>query len=368
MSSLLKDLYSKEFYHNFAQILAPLLPKFNGKIFKQLLFDEAWEKRELKARMRHTTQVLKQFFPDDFGEAMSLIENLINNLRLADFKNGQLVFMFLPDYIELYGLQNYPQSIKSIEFVTQFITCEFAVRPFLKQYPAAMMEQMLQWAKHPNESVRRLASEGARPRLPWAMAVPHLKTQPNNILPILERLKDDPSETVRRSAANNLNDISKDHPDLVLNVLQNWAEPLNAQRMALLKHAARTLLKSGNPKALALFGLSTSNLIKLTHTHLQSTEIEIGQYLTLQFTLHNPSNKPFALRLEYAIYFLLANGKWNKKVFKISERQLTENETQTIQKKHLFRPITTRKYYKGQHFVGLIINGLEQVKLPFWLG
>jgi 3-methyladenine DNA glycosylase AlkC len=166
--------------------------------------------------MTHTAKVMNHFFPDDSGKATAIIKQIIENLRIAGVKEDSLEFMFFPEYIAMYGIDDYENSISAFEFITRFTSCEFAVRPYILKYEEKMLDQMLSWSKHTDNRVRRLASEGSRPRLPWAMALPNLKKNPTPILPILNNLKQDSSEIVRRSVANNLNDISKDNPEFVI--------------------------------------------------------------------------------------------------------------------------------------------------------
>jgi 3-methyladenine DNA glycosylase AlkC len=157
-------------------------------------------------------------------------------------EDGGLVYIFLPDYIEQYGLEDFESSVKAIENVTRFVSCEFAVRPFILKYGGTMMKKMRTWSLHKSYHVRRLSSEGSRPRLPWAISIPELKKDPSPILPILENLKNDPSEWVRRSVANNLNDIAKDHPGLVIELARKW-KGISRETDAIIKHGSRTLLK-----------------------------------------------------------------------------------------------------------------------------
>jgi 3-methyladenine DNA glycosylase AlkC len=257
MSTLLKDLYSPEFYSRFADVAEELLTDFDRKKFVKAIYTADWERKELKERMKHTTQTLHAFMPKEFVKAASIVRKLA--IAIPKHKNYQpsFAYMFLPDYIEQYGINHIDASIKTMEAVTALASCEFAVRPFLAEYGDEMFAQMLAWSTHKNHHVRRLASEGARPRLPWGMAVPGLKANPHPVLPILENLKTDSSEYVRRSVANNLNDIAKDHPQIVLSIAKKW-KGLGADTDAIVKHGCRTLLKQGNAEILKHFKLADS--------------------------------------------------------------------------------------------------------------
>jgi len=363
MSYLLKDLYSPSFYDRFSGILQQILPDFDKKRFIADIFDEAWPARELKERMRHTSQVMHQFMPDDFEKAAVLLENTIECLIREGFRGSSIEFMFFPDYIELYGIGHFEASVKSVEFTTRFISCEFAVRPFILRYGDRMIQQMLCWSQHPDHKVRRLASEGMRPRLPWAMAVPALKKNPAPILPLLENLKNDPSDWVRRSVANNLNDISKTHPDIVLSIAHAW-QGISRETDAIIKHACRSLLKQGHPEILAYYGLQSEHLV-VSDACIQNRQLKTGDDLHFSFAVRSSAQIPQTIRMEYGIYYLRQSGQHSRKVFKISERQIEPGEVLHIARKQSFRIITTRKFYPGPQYLSVIVNGQEQAKLDF---
>lgn len=357
MSSLLKDLYSPHFYNRFADVLVRIVPLFSKQEFVQLIFDESFARKEWKDRMKHTTQVLHQFFPEDYQQATKLIEQVIKALHRAGFKDNALEFMFLPDYIETYGLDYFGTSVKALEMITQFVSCEFAVRPFLLQYADGMLKQMIIWATHENDKVRRLASEGSRPRLPWAMAIPAFKKDPTPIFPILELLKDDPSESVRRSVANNLNDIAKDHPHIVMAIARKWSG-ISKETDAIIKHGSRSLLKGGHVEMLAHYGLQTVGILLENFTILTPVII-VGSSLQFSFTVQNSNPTPCTIRLEYAVYYRRKKEVAGKKVFKISERTYGPGEKAKIQRRQSFKPITTRTFYAGKHDLSIILNGKE---------
>jgi len=365
MSSLLKDLYSPSFFDRFSEILSTLIPSFNRQLFVEEIFTEGFKQMELKERMRHTTLVLHQFLPADYTKATKVIETLIIKLRAEQFGEYSLVFMFLPDYIETYGLDHYDDSVKALELVTQFISCEFAVRPFILKYGQRMIDQMVKWSLHESHHVRRLASEGSRPRLPWAMALPALKKDPSAILPILENLKNDPGEWVRRSVANNLNDIAKDNPEIVLDIAAKW-KGFSKETDAVIKHGCRTLLKQGHLEILKFYNLDSSNLA-VADFKVLTPEVGLGDYLSFSFGVINNHTAPLTVRLEYAIYYRKQNGQLSRKVFKISERICQPAEIITVIRRQSFKMITTRKFYEGEHKIAIVVNGVEQQPEPFVL-
>lgn len=365
MSALLKDIFSVSFFDELSIAAKSTLPQFNKKEFLTLIYDDAWEAKALKERVRHIAQCLQHFMPTAFNQSSIMLLQLTDELQKQRGGAGGFEFMFLPDFVQQYGQHDYKNSVKCIERITQFISCEYAIRPLIMHYEKQAIPQLIAWSKHKNHHVRRLASEGSRPRLPWGMALPNYKKDPSPILPILHQLKNDPSEYVRRSVANNLNDIAKDNPNVVLKLAEEW-KGISEQTDPVIKHGCRTLLKQGHAHVLNYFGLN-SNQIKVTNFSITLPQISVGQYLEFTFDVQNNSKIAQTLRLEYAVHYLRNNGQHNKKVFKISERVFEPNEQQAITRKQSFKPITTRKFYAGTQRLSIIVNGKEFEVLAFEL-
>lgn len=366
MAEPLKNIYNQSFLERFAEAMAEVVEAFDRESFLSGIFDADWEDRALKERMRHISVTLQNHLPKDFEANAHTFLELIPVLKEHGFKNDNLEFIFLPDFIELYGRQHLETAVKAFEVITQFVTCEFAVRPFIIEHPEEMLKQMLLWSQHTHASVRRLASEGCRPRLPWAMAIPMLKRDPSPILPILEQLKDDPSEYVRRSVANNLNDIAKDRPEVVIEIAKRW-KGRSKETDWVVKHASRTLLKQGNTELMVLFGFGEVDQIKLSEFEIHTPTVKIGERLEFSFDLENTSEDESKIRLEYGVYYQKANGALSRKVFKISEKEYAASSITSIVRKQPFKVITTRKFHLGKHQVSIIINGKEFDKLDFEL-
>lgn len=364
MSSLLKDIYSEAFYQGFAKELKAVIPGFSPARFIKDIYTNDFASKELKDRMRHTANVLHRHLPGSFPTAAKTLHALCERLPGFRLPSGSLALMFLPDYVERYGIEHYPEAVALFEKITPITSCEFAVRPFLIRYPDAMLQQMINWSSHSNHHVRRLSSEGSRPRLPWAIALPAYKKDPRPALPILENLRNDSSEYVRRSVANHLNDIAKDNPAVVQEIARAW-KGVSPETDALIKHACRSLLKQGDGAILELYGLSPKHILvnDLKHTR----KLSMGNSLDFSFTLTNSHKKPVTVRVEYALYFLRQKDKYGKKVFKISEKTLNGGETVTVKRQHAFRPITTRVYYTGEQRLSIIVNGKETEAVSFKL-
>lgn len=352
-----KNIYNDTFFSGFTTVLAKTLKEFDKKRFLKKVYDDAWEARELKQRMKHIALVLHEFMPGKYDQSIEKIKDIITALRKNGITGG-LEYMIFTEYVENFGLDHYDTSMKAMEFITQFISCEYAIRPFILRYPEKAIRQMLQWSKHESLHVRRFSSEGCRPRLPWAMALPALKKDPAPILPILENLKDDPSEFVRKSVANNLNDIAKDNPDIVLGIVKRW-QGHSPRTDWIIKHGSRTLLRKAHPQAMKIFGLAVADKIVVDKLKLVHNSISIGEALHFSFNLTNTGNKPIKLRVEYGIDYMKSNGKANRKLFKITENTYQPQQTYVFKRTQSFRNLTTRKHYAGQHALSIVINGQE---------
>jgi 3-methyladenine DNA glycosylase AlkC len=360
MAEPFKNLFNQAFVDEMCEYLLAfkvLRNKNDVNKFHTLIFDNDWKDRELKSRMRHIATVLKYFLPADFPEACEIIINIVNEVK-AGKEGMSLQYMVLADYVEQFGLEHLKDSIKAMEVITQYASCEFAVRSFIIRNPDKMMKQMLLWSKHSSFMVRRFASEGCRPLLPWAIVLHDLKSDPSPILPILEILKDDESEFVRKSVANNLNDISKNQPQIVIDITKKWKDK-SKNTDWILKHGCRTLLKQGNSKVLELFGFGNTDGLAAKNFSIENKKVKMGKELSFRFDLQNSYKEDLLVRLEYAVYLLRANGKHNKKVFKISEKRYPADSTSKVMRKHSFRKVTTRRYYPGLHKISIILNGKE---------
>ncbi|NDW12639.1 DNA alkylation repair protein [Bacteroides sp. 214] len=376
MAEPFKNMYNEQFLDLLTKDLKLVIPNLDAHAFVSQVMDKEWENRELKQRTAHIATVLKRFLPADYKDAIAKILELLDCIepryphcsKIDDTKFGLLLEYggILDSYIEQYGLDDYETSVKAIERITQFTSCEFVTHPFIVKYPDAMMAQMLAWSKHEHWGVRRLASEGCRPRLPWAMAIPSLKANPAPIIPILENLKNDPARFVRLSVANNLNDIAKDNPEVVIDLVKRW-QGESEEVDWIIKHGCRTLLKQGNPEVMELFGLGSTKHITIEDFQIATPEVKVGNSLEFSFNLLNNSNKKAKIRLEYGLYYQKANGTLSKKVCKISEKDYAANSTTRITRKHSFKVVTTRKLHPGLHQVTVIINGNEFEKHDFEL-
>jgi len=312
---------------------------------------------------------LHAHLPGDFRKAADiLVRSLGPELppEGTDSYDGFYV-MALNAYIAEYGIDDLEHALPALREMTSRFSAEFAIRPFLDRHPERTLAVLHAWARDPHPQVRRLASEGSRPRLPWGMRLQKFVKNPRPVLEILELLKEDPELFVRRSVANNLNDIAKDHPDLVVATLKRWQKSRSPETRWLVKHALRTLLKQGHPEALELLGYSRAARVKVEDLVVSPKRIKVGEAVTFRFHLRSLATAAQPLMIDYIMHHRKANGETRPKVFKLTTKKLKPGEALTVEKRHSFRPIGIRPYYPGRHAIEIQINGRVHARVEFAL-
>jgi 3-methyladenine DNA glycosylase AlkC len=362
MPEILKNRYSALLVKSIAADCKKYDEHFQKEFFIVDVISDDWESLELKDRMHRIADVLGKYLSQNYSDAINTI------LLVAKHYTG-LVHMCFPDFVEKFGVDdhnNFEISMMALENLTEGCSSEFAIRPFIIKYPIETMDKMLQWSKSKSEHVRRLASEGCRPRLPWAMALSEFKKNPEQVIKIILPLMDDESLYVRRSVANNLNDISKDNPHYLLEIAEKNLGKRVKNKVEVdwvIKHACRGLLKQGNKKVLSLFGYTHTKHIKVNDFYVDEI-VTLGGRLNFKFKLLTNKKPLGKLRIEFIIDFMKKNGKPAGKIFKVCEGHYLESEK--IIKKHFsFKQISTRKYYLGQHAISIIINGEKIITKNF---
>lgn len=321
MPELLKNRYNRESVRELALRIRAVDHSFQVNDFVNGIMDNSWANLELKARMRQITLNLGRYLPADYERALGVIDRVAAGYP-AGFNDFAL--MYFPDFVEVYGRdeRHWELSMSALERYTPLSSSEFAVRPFIIEHEERMMAQMALWTAHENEHVRRLASEGCRPQLPWGQALTRFKEDPTPVLCILERLKADPSPYVRKSVANNLNDISKTHPALVVKTAWDWYGK-EGRTDWIVKHGCRTLLKKGDRDLLDLFGFADGGSVDIDGFALDAASVPIGGKVTFSFVVE--TKKAARVRLEYGVDYVKANGGRSRKIFQISELSLKDN-------------------------------------------
>ena len=319
---------------------------------------EGFEALELMPRGRKIAVALHRHLPPDYPQAIAI---LLASLTTDDADDAPLPpFFYMPHcfFVAQFGLEHFELSMNAQYELTQRFTAEFSIRPFIERYPEATLTRLQAWARDDSEHVRRLVSEGTRTRLPWAPRLPGFQKDPRPVLALLELLKDDPALYVRRSVANNLNDIGKDHPALLLDTVRRWQEEpgTSPERRWLIRHALRSAVKRADPAVLELMGVGGEANVSVTAVCIEPNQPTIGESVEISFDLTNLLATPQNVLVDLRVHFVKANGKTSAKVFKLKELALGA-ETVRLRKKISLKEMTTRRHYAGSHPIDVVING-----------
>ena len=362
-----KHLIGAEVVKKMGAELSVHYPKFNLVQFKKLI--PKLNELELKQRVRLIREELAKLLPQDFQKSCAILLKVSESEKLDGFDLWPIA-----DFIQVHGIKDPHTPLKALYQLTQKFSGEFAVRPFLAQHQKVTLAQFKIWSQDKSVHVRRLVSEGSRPRLPWGEKLSAFIKDPSLTIPLLEKLKYDPELYVRKSVANHLNDISKDHPKLVTALLEKWNKEALKQsaekqeRIAwITRHALRVLIKNGNKEALALMGVKHGAKVSITDLVLNKNKFVVGDELTFSFKLASMESGAQNLIVDYVVHHLKSNGKTSPKVFKLKSFLLGAKEKTVISKKHSLRAVSTRKYYSGTQFIEIQVNGVGLERVSFEL-
>lgn len=368
MADALKNLINERLITETAGHLQKVAPSFNAAAFcRQAISGLA--ALEFKARALHVCDALQAYLPSEFEAAAELIEASLAPPTPFDAKGepvglagapgaglrGWIVWS-LGEFVVRTGLSQPERALACLHALTQRFSAEFAIRPFLLAHPTLCYATLARWASDPSAHVRRLVSEGSRPRLPWGIRLQPLIVDPTPSWPLLQALQDDESAYVRRSVANHLNDIAKDHPDVVARWLKRQLENAPKSRVTLLRHASRSLIKKGHAPTLAAWNVQ-QGFIGTASLSISPATVIVGEALTINVALQSEASVSQALVVDYAVHFVMANGKRSVKVYKGWKRDLAAGQRCLLQRVDAFKKITTRRYYSGEHRLELLING-----------
>lgn len=345
----LKEIFNAERIHHIADEAAGVLPAFDRKRFLAGTLGDLQD-LSLMARLRRVAESLHAAMPGDYRTNLGVLRDLAPRL------NSGFVTMALPEYVAIHGAEDFEASMEALKVFTTFGSSEFAVRHFLRRDLERTLAVMKGWSRDENEHVRRLASEGSRPRLPWSFQIKPLMADPSPLASILDALKADPSLYVRRSVANNLNDITKDNPTWALDRIESW--PLEDPGTGwIAKHALRSLIKKGDRRALAVIGAREAAQVALSDLEITPRAIALGETITLSFELRSTAGQSQRLVVDYAIHYVKKSGATSPKVFKLKTLTLAAHEIERLRKTQVIADFTTRAHYPGRHEVEIFVNG-----------
>lgn len=355
---LMKDGLGPESVQRLARNLARGQADFDVQAFVQSATREL-DKLELKARVAHVAAAMGEHLPSEFPKAIAGIRQAIASWERGPESDALRGFAVWPVfvYVEQQGRDDCALSLEALRELTHLFTAEFALRPFVQLYPKQTMAEVARWTAHSSDHVRRLASEGIRPRLPWASRLPAFQDDPTPVLHILDKLKDDESEYVRRSVANCLADIAVDHADLVIATCKQWRKGASQNRRWVIKRGTRNLIKSGHPGVWSLHGFTENPDLRVEGLRVVPRRVSLDQKFEIEFELRSEAKSEQRLVVDFVVHHVKASGKTAAKVFKLSEVRLPAGARMDFSKTHAFRNITTRSYYPGRHRIEIQVNG-----------
>lgn len=345
----LKEIFNRARLDHFARETAAIAPGFDAERFLLLATDNL-DALGIMQRLRQTAVSFQATLPTSYGAALEVLDVLAPRI------NHGFASIVLSEFVALYGQEHFDLSMRALHNFTRYGSAEFAVRHFLARDFERTLAVMVGWAEDDNEHVRRLASEGSRPRLPWSFNLKTLIADPSPTAPILEALKSDTSLYVRKSVANHLNDITKDHPDRVVDRVSGW-DMQNAHTAWIVKHALRTLIKKGDARALHLIGSTGTPEVSVEHFAVTPAHIGLGERIALNVWLTSAASSNQKLVVDYAVHYVKKAGTPSKKVFKLREIELAPAASAELSISQVVRDFTTRKHHAGHHRVELIVNG-----------
>jgi 3-methyladenine DNA glycosylase AlkC len=366
MAEKLKYLFDEHLVRSIARDLRSAYRRFDERAFAAACLT-GLDALELTGRAWQVAEAMHTCLPAPFAQAARvLVDSLGGELERSDeFGLGPLRYMPHVFFVQKYGLDDFETSMHAQYELTKRFSAESSIRAFLVKYPDATYARLRAWARDPNVHVRRLVSEGTRPRLPWAPRLRAFQQDPRPVIALLELLKDDPERYVQRSVANNLNDIGKDHPDLAVDVCRRWATGASPGRQWIIKHALRMLVKQGHPGALETLGVGSEPQVSVRRIQLAPRAVKLGGELRFSFEIASTATTPQELMVDYAVHFVKANGATRPKVFKLRRIALPPLSSAELQSKVSFQDMTTRRHHPGRHRIDLLINGVAHSLADF---
>lgn len=359
MAEPLKHQFGPAVVHRIAREIAVVWPPFRVNAFTADAL-KGFDALELMPRGLHIATALRAHLPAEPEQAIDVIVSSLGATSETTAPEGGMAsFFYLPhvSFVAEYGLDCFEASMGAQYELTQRFTAEFSIRAFLERHEAATLARLGAWAADPSPHVRRLVSEGTRPRLPWARRLRRFQTDPAPVLALLERLKDDPSEYVRRSVANNLNDIGKDHPDVLIRTGRSWMKGADENRRALVAHALRSLVKAGDSRALSILGYGHVSPARVVGVTIAPRRPHIGDEVRLAIEVANPGKAVAHALVDLRVHFVKAGGRSTPKVFKLGIFQIERAAPVTVRKTLSLAQLTTRRHYPGRHRLDVMING-----------
>jgi 3-methyladenine DNA glycosylase AlkC len=355
----LKDSFGPDIPSRIAASIVAVCPDFPARRFLTDALD-GYEDLELMPRGRSIGKALHAHLPAHYPAAIAILLESLPGLQAARDKDSPMgSFIFMPHcvFVADYGVEHFAESMRANYELTKRFTAEFSIRPFITRYPDKTLSLLHEWTGDPSPDVRRLVSEGTRPRLPWASRLPEFQQDPAPVLALLEQLKDDAELYVRRSVANNLNDIGKDHPDVLVRTAKAWMKGASEDRKWLIRHALRAAVKRGDPGALKVLGYGDGKSLEVRQAKITPRRARVGDTVTVSFEVFNTGRQRRRVMVDFRVHYVKANGATSPKVFKLKSVDLAAGEAMAVAKRISVSDMSTRRHYAGTHTVEALLNG-----------
>ena len=358
MAEPLKHSFGADVPRTIARTIAAVSPRFNEQAFVQSVL-EGYDDLALMPRAWKIAHALRRYLPGDYEQALAILLASLDRQSKRTVVSGMGAFVLLPHvfFVAEYGLDHFEASMRAQYLLTQRFTAEFSIRRYLERHQAATLARLAEWTTDPSEDVRRLVSEGTRPRLPWAPRLRAFQDDPRPVLALLERLKDDVSLYVRRSVANSLNDIGKDHPDVLVETATRWLEHATEERRWIVRHALRSAVKRGEAGALRVLGFGDKAVVAVEKVRITPSRLPIGSSVGIMCEVASQASGVQRLLVDLRVHYVKANGKPSPKVFKLKTVELAPKQTIAFSKTLALTQLTTRTHYPGLHRIELLVNG-----------
>ncbi|MCA3179062.1 MAG: DNA alkylation repair protein [Burkholderiaceae bacterium] len=359
MAEPLKAQYGPEVPRSIAAMIERVHPTFATRAFVAQAL-AGYGELELLPRARHVARAMADHLPREYPVALDVVLRSLGPPAERTTGNGMAPFVYLPHvyWVADRGLEHLDDSVRAMHAITQRFTFEFGIRPFVERYPREMLAVLGRWCDDPSVHVRRLVSEGLRPRLPWAPRLKVFARDPRPVIALLERLRDDPDEYVRRSVANHLNDLGRDDPARLVELCTRWAEDAPPARRKLIRHALRTLVKRGDPHALTVLGYGERARVEVRGASIVPARAPIGGAVEIAFEVASTSRRVQRVLVDLRVAYAGARADADRtKVFKLDAGELGAGEVMTFRKRLSLRQMTTRTHHPGTHRVEALVNG-----------
>lgn len=366
--NLFKDVFNRDVITDFANRIQSAYQLFKRDEFIEACCDPL-EHLSFLERSHHIRDTLYSYLPSEYPIAIDLLLSVLGPELENPGTTDWTSFIVMPQtaYVSKYGSAYYELSMTALYEMTKRFSAENDLRTYIELNYTETMSILSEWTKDESPHVRRLVSEGTRPRLPLAGRIKRFQEDPTPVIKLLDLLVEDKSLYVRRSVANNINDIAKDNPEMAIDTLEKWSRIDDSNVRWVIRHASRSLVKQGNTRMLTILGYKEEPTIHIKQFSIEESCYSIGDAIEFTVVIDNIGSLEEALMIDYVIHYVKANNRIIEKVFKMRKTIIKSKQSFTFTKIHYLRNTSGRQHYPGIHCVELIVNGIRYKEIAFEL-